>query len=204
MASQSSRVFAYQLSCVPHSEQNDGFGGGSMIRSNLLFNTCRESGDHGPFNSWDRNPYLVNGSLTPRYNTIEHNLIFSNYGSGFGIDNDDTSSYYTIRSNVKCDYDGHDKYFYENVMVAQQGGAACHHTCAYRKPYTDHCFNNTIVQASKQGAELGQQTDPYAIIWFCTASDPSVIMPDYSNSMLPEIHSNRIYNINGTGANVTW
>lgn len=29
---------------------NDGFGGGTRIRRNLLFNTCRESGDHGPFN----------------------------------------------------------------------------------------------------------------------------------------------------------
>ena len=33
---------------------NDGFGGNSTLRKNLLFNTCRESGDHGPFNSWDR------------------------------------------------------------------------------------------------------------------------------------------------------
>ena len=33
---------------------NDGFGGGSNISENLLLNTCRESGDHGPFNSWDR------------------------------------------------------------------------------------------------------------------------------------------------------
>ena len=26
---------------------NDGFGGNSTIRKNLVFNTCRESGDHG-------------------------------------------------------------------------------------------------------------------------------------------------------------
>ena len=51
--------------------------------------------------------------------------------------------------------------------------------------------------------DLGQQTDPFAIIWFCTASDPSKIMPDYNNQMLPVIHSNRIYNINGSHANVT-
>lgn len=189
---------------------NDGFGGGTMINRNLLFNTCRESGDHGPFNSWDRIPFLVNGSLVPKHNVISNNLIFSNYGAGFGVDNDDTSSYYTIRSNVfyggggvKCDYDGHDKFFVSNVMVAQAGGAACHHTCAYRKPFTDHCVDNTIVQASRRGADLGQQTDPYAIIWFCNADDPSKINPDYDNSMLPEIHSNRIYNSNGTGANVT-
>jgi hypothetical protein len=33
---------------------NDGFGGGSNVTENLVLNTCRESGDHGPFNSWDR------------------------------------------------------------------------------------------------------------------------------------------------------
>jgi hypothetical protein len=27
---------------------NDGFGGGSSITSNLIFNQCRETGDHGP------------------------------------------------------------------------------------------------------------------------------------------------------------
>ena len=44
---------------------------------------------------------------------------------------------------------------------------------------------------------------PFAIIWFCNAKDPSKISHDYDNSMLPVIHSNRIFNANGTGANVT-
>ena len=39
---------------------NDGFGGGDEIAHNLVFSTCRESGDHGPFNSWDRQPFLTN------------------------------------------------------------------------------------------------------------------------------------------------
>ena len=37
---------------------NDGFGGGSNISQNLIFNFCRESGDHGPINSWNRQPYV--------------------------------------------------------------------------------------------------------------------------------------------------
>ena len=37
---------------------NDGFGGGSKISQNLIFNFCRESGDHGPINSWNRQPYV--------------------------------------------------------------------------------------------------------------------------------------------------
>ena len=35
-----------------HLNNNDGFGGGQLIENNLVFNSCRESGDHGPFNSW--------------------------------------------------------------------------------------------------------------------------------------------------------
>jgi len=31
---------------------NDGFGGGTNASGNVLFNTCRETGDHGPINSW--------------------------------------------------------------------------------------------------------------------------------------------------------
>jgi len=42
-------TYLYSLSAV-----NDGFGGGNDIDSNLIWNTCRESGDHGPINSWDR------------------------------------------------------------------------------------------------------------------------------------------------------
>ena len=37
---------------------NDGFGGGDLVSENVLFNTCRESSDHGPINSWDRQPFL--------------------------------------------------------------------------------------------------------------------------------------------------
>ncbi len=39
---------------------NDGFGGANHIHHNLILNACRESGDHGPWNSWDRVPYITN------------------------------------------------------------------------------------------------------------------------------------------------
>jgi hypothetical protein len=41
-----------------HVNFNDGFRGGAHL-DRLLFNSCRESGDHGPFNSWDRDPYML-------------------------------------------------------------------------------------------------------------------------------------------------
>ena len=95
----------------------------------MITNTCRESGDHGNFNSWDRQPYLTDvatgkPSIIPAYYEIRNNFLISNYGAGFGVDNDDTSSYYKIHHNffylgggVKCDYDGHEKRFYNNVML---------------------------------------------------------------------------------------
>ena len=182
---------------------NDGFGGGTVVDGNLLFNTCRESGDHGPINSWDRQPFLTkvrNGSasLVPAFNHIRKNFLWSNYGAGFGVDNDDTSSYYRIYENffylgggVKCDYDGHEKHFYDNVMLGTSAG--CWHTCAYKKGFPDYCYNNTLVQ---RGSTQSGGAIPYAIIWFCDAKNVSHVVPDYSNEvqMGKYIHSNRIFN----------
>lgn len=38
---------------------NDDFGGADMIEGNLLANAVRESGDHGPINSWSRLPVRI-------------------------------------------------------------------------------------------------------------------------------------------------
>ena len=81
---------------------NDGFGGGNNVTHNLVFNMCRESQDNGPFNSWDRQPFLTDvahpgkaGSLIPKTNTISYNFMVANYGANGGcVDNDDGSSYY--------------------------------------------------------------------------------------------------------------
>ena len=31
----------------------------NVVARNAIFNTCRQSGDHGPINSWDRQAYLT-------------------------------------------------------------------------------------------------------------------------------------------------
>ena len=33
--------------------------------NNLIFNSCRESADHGPINSWDRQPFVTLWGLHP-------------------------------------------------------------------------------------------------------------------------------------------
>eukprot|EP01065_Artemidia_motanka_P009903 TRINITY_DN1513_c0_g1_i2.p1 TRINITY_DN1513_c0_g1~~TRINITY_DN1513_c0_g1_i2.p1 ORF type:complete len:956 (+),score=352.44 TRINITY_DN1513_c0_g1_i2:69-2870(+) len=111
---------------------NDGFGGGALITQNLLFNTCRESGDHGAFNSWDRLPYLTTvGSATPstvpKRNDVNTNFIVANYAADGGcLDNDDGSAYYDIHHNFcmfgghKANFDGHSKSGFNNVYVHPQ------------------------------------------------------------------------------------
>jgi len=72
---------------------NDGFGGNSTLLKNLVFNVCRESGDHGPFNSWDRQLFVTykgtasTGFYTD-YNHLTSNFLICNYESQEGIDND--------------------------------------------------------------------------------------------------------------------
>ena len=36
---------------------NDGMGGGNVVKKNAIWNACRQSGDHGPINSWDRQAF---------------------------------------------------------------------------------------------------------------------------------------------------
>ena len=84
---------------------NDALGGGLNISSNVIFNTVRETNDHGPINSWDRQPYLTpqpgnsSGTLTPAWNRITANLLFNAYTSTWPIDHDDGSSYYDDSEN---------------------------------------------------------------------------------------------------------
>ena len=93
-------------------------------------------------------------------------------------------NFFYLGGGVKCDYDGHEKRFYDNVMLGTTAG--CWHTCAYKKGYPDYCYNNTLVQAARN-AKPGQPDEmnvfPFAIIWFCDAKNVSHILPDYSNEV---------------------
>ena len=133
---------------------NDGFGGGNAISNNLLFNTCRESGDHGPINTWDRQPFLWDASNEYGYATPPHlvtkNFIVANYGASQGIDNDDGSSFYHIINNIMCgeglkaDYGGHDSIFSDNlVIVSPYDGQNCINVNHF-KPHHQHQFTNNV------------------------------------------------------------
>jgi hypothetical protein len=107
---------------------NDGFGGGTNVTKNLIYNQCRESGDHGAMNAWDRTAYLSDvkygeASYEAQMNSVDHNFIIANYGASQGFDTDDGSSWYDIHDNFffladawKMDYGGHDSRFTGNVV----------------------------------------------------------------------------------------
>ena len=112
---------------------NDGFGGGNVVDGNLIWNQCRQSGDHGPINSWDRQLFWTDvrdGShkpgWNPAYSEITRNVIIANYGGSQGFDNDDGSSWYDIHHNViygeglKQDYGGHDSKYHDNLNIVHR------------------------------------------------------------------------------------
>ncbi len=91
---------------------NDGWGGGHIIEYNKVHDTVRETGDHGPFNSWGRERYwCLQQSHGPvshgagevkedaRYTTIIRNNYFRDQ-RGWGIDLDDGSSNFHVYHNL--------------------------------------------------------------------------------------------------------
>lgn len=134
---------------------NDGFGGGDEIAYNLVFSTCRESGDHGPFNSWDRQPFLTTvrtgePSMIMQWREIHHNFFIDNYSPQEDVDNDDGSCYYHTHDNflvyggqgMKNDFGGHDNHHYNNVdaYVGQALGV-----CDTISGHEDYFYGNYVV-----------------------------------------------------------
>ena len=106
---------------------NDGFGGGNLLKNNLIFNHVRETQDHGQFNSWDRLPYLTDvktgtASLISALSNVTRNFIINTYNSLYPIDHDDGSCYYLDTYNYLIyggykNYLGHSKTVQNNVYV---------------------------------------------------------------------------------------
>lgn len=137
---------------------NDGFGGGSNVTENLVLNTCRESGDHGPFNSWDRQVYVTevktgSPSTEKEWDYITQNFMIADYDSILAIDNDDGSAYYQTHGNffaysragMKNDFGGHDNHHYNNIYAYVSKGYGI---CQQLKDHEDYFYNNTVVMTS--------------------------------------------------------
>lgn len=94
-------------------ELNDGFGGGTVFRRNVVFSCMQETVDGGPIHSWNRMPYLQeqrdgSWSIEPKQNIVERSLIINNGAdwnpakcqSRFAHEVDDGSSHWTYQHNL--------------------------------------------------------------------------------------------------------
>lgn len=147
---------------------NDGFGGGDKIAYNLVFSTCRESGDHGPFNSWDRQPFLTTvrtgePSMIMQWREIHNNFFIDNYSPQEDVDNDDGSCYYKTHDNflvyggqaMKNDFGGHDNHHYNNVDAYVGWGL---NTCETIAGHEDYFNGNYVVMTGENvGTCLGER-----------------------------------------------
>jgi hypothetical protein len=96
---------------------NDGTWGGHVIEFNRIHDTCRETGDHGPFNAWGRDRYwcLLHSHGPTGKDSVSHQagkvlvdqmetvIIRNNFfreKSGWGLDLDDGASNYHIFHNL--------------------------------------------------------------------------------------------------------
>ena len=87
----------------PHPRISDGFAGGHLITQNLLFNSVRETNDHGAINTWDRQPYAWRpwdpSNVNPLPMLETRNFIINNYNGVWGLCHDDGSNGYTDTFN---------------------------------------------------------------------------------------------------------
>jgi len=148
---------------------NDGFGGGDDLSYNLVFSSCRESGDHGPFNSWDRQPFLTTvrtgePSMFMQWRDIHHNFFIDNYSPQENVDNDDGSGYYYTHDNflvyggngMKTDFGGHDNHHYQNIYA--YSGRALGVTGTL-EGHEDYFYKNKVVLTG-QNVGNAQCNDP--------------------------------------------
>ena len=172
---------------------NDGFYGNHTISRNVIFNAVRETKDHGPINSWDRQPYLTDAvqpgspSLWQHVSYIDHNVIYDNYGCIWPIDHDDGSCFYEDSYNFliyggKKNLYGHSKTDHHEIYVFPDTRPfpGCG-VCIASKEHTDNTYswNETWVANI---CTLYNNTIPYNIKP-CNTSD----------LLLPKLANNTIY-----------
>ncbi len=114
----------------------DGCWGGDVIEYCDVFDTVKETGDHGSFNSWGRDRYwqpninAVNAWVKqvpelPRLDKVKPNILANNRwrcDHGWDIDLDDGSSFYIITNNLCLhggikNREGYGRIVENNIMV---------------------------------------------------------------------------------------
>jgi beta-galactosidase len=169
---------------------NDGTFGGHTIEYNDVFDCVRESGDHGPFNSWGRDRfwsylgYDTNGNRgAEKYPYCEHDAYkttvirnnrfhYSNVHE-WGIDLDDGSSNYQIYNNLCLNTgfklrEGFNRHVYNNIIVNERANIHCTYENAYNKIERNVIINDTPIafaNSSTQREITAHSHFDYNIFW---------------------------------------
>ena len=120
----------------------DGTWGGHLFEYNDVFDCVRETGDHGPWNSWGRDRFYSiggynhsgsDGDIKRPYafldawktTVIRNNRIHYDEPTSYGIDLDDGSSNFEIYNNLLLNTDlklreGFDRLVYNNIIINKQ------------------------------------------------------------------------------------
>lgn len=143
----------------------DGTWGGHVIEYNHIHHTVRETGDHGPFNSWGRErqwslgqshgPYTQSHSLDAwdvLVDAMEPVIIRNNLfeeKSGWGLDLDDGASNYEIYRNISIGVsmklrEGAYRNVYNNIWYKSRLAVAIH---VGNEQNHDRYFRNIAVMA---------------------------------------------------------
>jgi hypothetical protein len=173
----------------------DGTWGGHVIEFNHIYDTVRETGDHGPFNAWGRerfwsltqshSDYSVSRSLEAgavKTDAMEPVILRNNFfedESGWGLDMDDGASNYVIYNNISKGVsiklrEGAYRTVYNNIWV-DSNVAPCFHVG--NEDNHDRYFRNITVMA---------RDDVY-----------SIIAPPARGPWLEEIDHNCLYSRSG-------
>ncbi|GBG34530.1 Hypothetical Protein FCC1311_107542 [Hondaea fermentalgiana] len=140
---------------------NDGFGGANVFEGNLLFNTVKETGDHGPFNAWDRQPFAHSfDAATGRYvfskkaaDELRGNFMLGSYYSQEAVDTDDGSQGFNTHHNVfvyaenglKTDFFGHSNSHHDNLYAYLRGKGAVAGQDVTQAGEQDQFLGNTVI-----------------------------------------------------------
>jgi hypothetical protein len=159
----SNTIHRSSRSCI---NVNDGTFGGHEIAYNDIFDSQRETVDHGPFNSWGRDRFWsvpcynasgLYGDIAKPYAFLDaietisiHNNKFHHLPTAphtWGIDLDDGSSNYEIFNNLCLGLgiklrEGYDRKVYNNIIIDGQ----IHIHCTYKEA-NDSIYSNLILNS---------------------------------------------------------
>lgn len=190
---------------------NDGTFGGHTIEYNDVFDCVRESGDHGPFNSWGRDRFWSyrgydtngnNGAAKHPYRqfdawkttVIRNNRFHYSSVHEWGIDLDDGSSNYEIYNNLCLNTgfklrEGFDRHVYNNIIVNERANIHCTYEKASNKLERNVIINVepiAFANSSTRREIRGQSHFDYNIFW---NDGDAVRLPEDWNSSGFDTHS---------------